>query len=110
MYLIKVKSKDVMYALYVTWYSEEKLWNAKVGDIVINFKNNVEKFKNNFVKLETDNPSINERSNYVERQKLKYSEITDDDDVKAVFSFKNEEDLFYFSLKTGLEIIEKEII
>lgn len=108
MYLIKVKLKDVMYALFVTWYSEEKLWNAKIGDIVINFKNNVEKFKNNFVKIETDNFSIHERTNYVERQKLKYSEVSDD--VKAVFSFKNEEDLFYFSLKTGIEIIEKEII
>lgn len=107
MYVIKTKLKDVMYALFVMFSSEEEQWCVKKHDVVIKFKNNVEKFKNNFVRIETNNFSINERTNYIERKELIYSDVSVND--KAVFSFKNEEDLFYFSLKTGIEIIEKEI-
>lgn len=105
-YEMKVKAKDVCEKiLYITLPSRIKKYNLPEGTCVINLINRIKMFeksvKNYFFGTKLDNISfkqIEEQSDFIK------------EDNYVTFTFDNEEDLFYFQLKSNAEIFEvKEI-
>lgn len=109
-YEVKVKAKDVCEKiLFIVYKKEIKKYNLSKFSFIINLLEKLKVFKGNIKNIH--NIMIMETFN-----KISFKNISLDDggediiDYYITFVFDNEEDLFYFQLKSNAEIFEvKEI-